>query len=274
MSNPTGGPGYGSPAQQQPPSTGTKDLPFFLTAGVAGLGVLNFLLGFLPVSGYGDITANFFESTLFPVVSLLLFGGVLAGLSLLPKQDWKGVAAAASVVAFITLLFVALAVDGEKKSGIWIVLFLSFVQAAVAVAVVLFDAGIIKPPAPRPAQQFQGGYGQQGYGQQGYAPQQGYGPGQQQFGQQPPQGQGYPGPQGGSNFGGQPPQQQGFGSGYGGPQGPGGPAGPTQQFSPPSGGQSYGSAQNFGQGAPQHRAPEQTPNDATQAFRPPSSDPS
>ena len=253
MSNPTGGPGYGAPAQQPPTASG-KDLPFFLTAGVAGLGVLNFLLGFLPVSGFGDISANFFESTLFPIVSLLLFAGVLAGLSLLPKQDWKGVAAAASVVAFITLLFVALAVDGDKKSGIWIVLFLGFVQAAVAVAVVLFDAGIIKPPAPRPAQQFQGGYGQQGqqgYGQQGYAPQ-GYAPGQQ-FGQQPP--------------------QQSFGSGYGGPQGPGGPSGPTQQFSPPSGGQPYGSSQNFGQGAaPQHRAPEQTPNDATQAFRPPSGD--
>ena len=192
MSNPTGGPGYGAPAQQPPTASG-KDLPFFLTAGVAGLGVLNFLLGFLPVSGFGDISANFFESTLFPIVSLLLFAGVLAGLSLLPKQDWKGVAAAASVVAFITLLFVALAVDGDKKSGIWIVLFLGFVQAAVAVAVVLFDAGIIKPPAPRPAQQFQGGYGQQGqqgYGQQGYAPQ-GYAPGQQ-FGQQPPQGFGPP----------------------------------------------------------------------------------
>ena len=288
MSNPQGGSGYGQPAQPNPnatsATTAAKGLPWILTAVVAGLGVLNFLAGFAPYLAAdfdGGESIKFFESQSGGslIVALLLLGGLFAGLSLLPKQDWIAPAAAVSVTAFLTLLFQVFTVsDGLKVAfGGWIVLLLSLIQAGAAVAAFLFGAGIIKAPAPRPAPAFGGyqqGYGQPGqtYGQGGYGqPQQqgysqGYGQAQQSsfgapagYGQQGgPQGGQQPGPQGG--------QQSA-------PSAPQGQAAPTQQYQPPSAqqgqpGQQYGSQLNFGSAAPQHRAPDGG-NDATQAFRNP-----
>ncbi|MBJ8344103.1 DUF5336 domain-containing protein [Antrihabitans sp. YC2-6] len=270
MSNPTGGPGYGAPAQPNPSASTTKGLPFILTAGVAGLGVLNFLLGFAPAAKAdirGAEGVSFFEGGPYPVLALLLVAGVIAGLSLLPKQDSSAVkliAAAATIAGWVSLLFVVFNYDTGVNVGVgaWLVIFLGLVQVIAAVGIVLLDSGIVKPPAPRPAYngygQPGGGYGgPQGYGQ---APQQGgYGQAPQQGGYgQPPQQGGY----------GQPPQQGGYG------QQP--PAGPTQQYQPPTGQrpgqQPYGSSGlNFGGqsggGAPQHRA-QDGGSDATQAFRP------
>ncbi|MFC9996115.1 DUF5336 domain-containing protein [Nocardia sp. NPDC127526] len=315
MSYPTGGSGsgYNSPAPQpssapgygaQPaggPAAGSsttpaagKGLPFFLTVGVAALGVLNFLLGFAPAKGSSDIDLSFnlFESA--PALpAFLLFAGLLAGLSLLPKQDWVGAAAAASAAAFLAVLFHSFAGELNNEWGAWVILFLSFVQAVLAVLAVLFETGIIKPPAPKPAAP-QGGFGQpqpfsstgpQGYQQQGYGQQGGYG--QQSFGQQG--GQPSYGQQGG--FGQQPPsygqQPAGYSSGsqptYGQQGGQ-----PSYGQQPGGFGQQSGSEPTYGQQQPagndaatQHfgAAPRQSqpfggeqnadPSaDATRAFRP------
>lgn len=289
MSIPTGGSGFGAPAPT--PSASSKGLPYFLTIGAAALGVLNFLLGFTPFFktggaeefGIKGTTANFFESsTPVTALGLLLLGGLLAGLGLLPKQDWKGVSAAAALAGFLTLLFVSFSLpEGPSLAwGAYIVLVLALVQTAAAVAAVLFDLGIIKEPAPRPAGQ--SGFGQSGQSGQGYQqqppqgygqqqPPQGYGQPHQGYQQQPPQGyqqppQGYGQPQQGYQQ--QPPQNyqppQGYGQpqqGYQPPPQTGGqpPATdePTQQYKPqPGPGPQYG-----GQA-----------DDATQAFRPPRND--
>ncbi|MFQ6330509.1 DUF5336 domain-containing protein [Nocardia sp. CWNU-33] len=234
MSYPTGGSGYNTPATPSVPSslgqsagsTGTssstpgpdaKGLPYFLTAGAAGLGVLNFLLGFLPYAGREAVnplngakiaseSANGFDVPLTALLALLLLGGLLAGLSLLPKQNWTGAAAAASLAGFLGLVVQSFNLsDGvELKWGAWVVLFLALVQAAAAVGAVLFEAGILTPPAPKPAapQGPPSGFGQGGYGQQpgafsafGQSPSQsGYGQSQpgQTYGQQPSYGQSQP----------------------------------------------------------------------------------
>ena len=128
MSNPTGGQGYGAPAQPNPTAGRAKGLPFILTAVVAGLGVLNFLLGFAPFTkgvdyrGYSSGSANFFESGGVIFIAFLLLGGLLAGLTLLPKQTGGlGGAAAASLTGFLALLFTVFSIDGDKGAGVWLV---------------------------------------------------------------------------------------------------------------------------------------------------------
>ncbi|WP_067698146.1 DUF5336 domain-containing protein [Nocardia jejuensis] len=319
MSYPTGGSGYNGPAPtpssgsgygSQPsggPAAGSsataagKGLPFFLTVGVAALGVLTFLLGFAPYVGIEGIGSDH-TSSLFSgpgggaVVSLLLFAGLLAGLSLLPKQDWLGVAAAASLSGFLGILFGSFALDDlySLKWGGWIILFFSFVQAVLAVLAVLFQSGIIKAPAPKPAAA-QSGYGQQ-FGQSGSQfPQQGYSQ-PSQYGQpgQPPA-FGQPSQQGGQQAGGQQGygtgsqyQQQGYGQQQ--PAGYGTGSQPTYGQQQPSygqqqggfGQQSYGTpqggdaaTQHFGSPSAQRPAQpfggeqaQDPAQDATRAFRP------
>jgi hypothetical protein len=296
MSYPTGGSGYNTPATPSAPSslgqsagsTGTststsgsdgKGLPFLLTAAVAGLGVLNFLLGFLPYAARDGInplngakiageSANSFEVPLTSLLALLLLGGVLAGLSLLPKQNWIGAAAAASVAGFLGLTFQSFFLsDGvELKWGAWVVLFLALVQAAAGIAAVLFEAGILTPPAPKPATPQgppsgfgQGGYGQQpsGFGQQPSAFGQSQ-PGQSGFGQSQ-QGQTYGQP----SYGQSQPSQPAYGQSQ-----PSQPAyGQSQPSQPAYGqsqpGQSYGQPQPYGQqpgyGAAQQGSPYGSP---------------
>ena len=288
MSNPSGGQGYGAlPPQPASTAGGGKGLPFILTAAVAGLGVLNFLLGFAPFYKSGDtrfdVSANFFESGGVIFISFLLLGGVLAGLTLLPKQTGAGLAAAAatSLTGFLGLLFTVFSIDNDKGAGIWLVLVVGLIQTAVAAAAFLFDAGVLKAPAPRAQQPQYGGFGQGGYSQQGqYGQPQGYGqqsygqPGSQSgYGQQSSQ-PGYSQPGSQSSYG-----QQGSQAGYGQqqPQQSAYPSGPTQQYQPPQqgSGQSGQSGQQgqqgqqygYGSNSPQHRAPEGG-SDATQAFRP------
>ncbi|MFI6429555.1 DUF5336 domain-containing protein [Rhodococcus oryzae] len=263
------GSGYG-PGEPPSGGLGSKGLPYLLTLGVLGLAIINFLLGFAPfakVTTFGDetLTQSSFEAG-YPILALafLLFGGLLAGLSLLPEQPYKGAAAAASVVGFLIALFfmfslsegVSLAVGGVTG------LILAFVQAAVAVAVLLFSLGMLKVPAPKPAgyapQGYPQGYGQppQGYSQQ-QAPGQPYGQAPQGYGQ--PQAPGQPQPQG------QPQAQPGYGQpqpGYGQPQpypggyGQQGYAQPTNPYAPPAPQQGYGQApQGYG-GQPQQSGPQ------------------
>ncbi|MRH86920.1 hypothetical protein GFY24_05465 [Nocardia sp. SYP-A9097] len=307
MSYPTGGSGYNGPAPtpsnapgygSQPaggPATGSsttgaagKGLPFFLTVGVAALGVINFLLGFAPYKGAKELslTYSLFESDPL-LVGILLFAGLLAGLSLLPKQNWTGVAAAASLAGFLSILFNSFTGELTTKWGGWLIVFLSFVQAVIAVLAVLFEAGIVKAPAPKPAAPQ--GFGQQPFGQSSGGYQQ---PsfGQQGFGQQQPS-YGQPGQQAqqpGYGTGGQYPQQPSYGQPAG--QSSGGYQQPAYGQQQPSYGQqpggfsqqqpSYGqpgsadATQHFGSQPPRPAQPfggEQSADpaaDATRAFRP------
>jgi hypothetical protein len=111
--------------------------------------------------------------------------------------------------------------------GLYLLIAFTLLQAIVAVAALLFDSGIITPPAPRPK------YDQQHYGQYGGPGGSYYG--QPQVGGPPQQGQqqrpGYPGGYGG--YGGSNPGSGGY---SGTPQG-GTPVGPP---TPPTGFPTYG----------------------------------
>ncbi|MET7771653.1 DUF5336 domain-containing protein [Nocardia sp. NPDC005366] len=297
MSYPTGGSGYNTPATPsassdlgQSPSgaagTGSsasgsdaKGLPFFLVVGVAALGAINFLLGFLPYAAREFVnpvngktttadSANGFEAPITALLAILLFAGVLAGLSLLPKQNWKAVAAAASVAGFLGIVLQSFFLndDATLKWGAYLLIFLALVQAGIAVAAVLFEAGILKPPAPKPATAPapQAGYGQGGYGQQAYGQSQPGG----QYGQTPGQyGQSAYGAQPGA--GSQYPSQQPYGQSQPGqPSQPSQPVyGQSQPSQPTYGaapGQSYGQqppaySQQPGYGAPQQGSPYGSP---------------
>ncbi|MBC2642840.1 MULTISPECIES: DUF5336 domain-containing protein [unclassified Rhodococcus (in: high G+C Gram-positive bacteria)] len=242
-----GGPNYGPPAQ---PTAGgdSKGLGFFLLIGVAALGVLNLLLGFAPYATLARESVNSFEANT-DGLGLLFLGGLLAAVSLLPKQSYAGAAAAASVAGWVLALFVYLNVDADSGWGAIAILVLGFIQSAVAVAAVLFDLGVLKQPAPRPAAT--AGYGQPGQAPQGYGQSgsQGYGQAPQSYGQQPQGGYGQGVPQG---YG----QQQGQGQaqpGYGQPNQPYG----QQGYGQAPQGQPSQSQPGYGQGYGQPSQPQQ-----------------
>jgi hypothetical protein len=207
MSYPTGGSGYSGPAptpssapsfgQPAPggagsgaPESSAKGLPFYLTVGVAALGVISFLLGFTPYVSVQAVSTSrdFFETGgLTPLLALLLLSAIFAGLSLLPTQKWAGAAAAAATAGLLGLLFQSFNLgDGASLAwGAWVVLFLALVQTVAAVAAVLFEAGILTPPVPKPVIP-QTGFGALG-GPGGYGQQPSYGGGQPAQASQPSQ---------------------------------------------------------------------------------------
>lgn len=206
---------YGAPQQPSRPTAsaapaGENPLPTYLLGGVAGLGVVTYVLSFALDAKYG-VGLN---------VTLALTAGLLAGVGVLPKQkNIAGVAAVLSAVAFLLTLSAVVAV-GDGGWALYVVLGLTLVQTGVAVWALLLQSGVIAPPAPKP--QFEAQVPQ--YGQYG-GPSQYYGQqSQPQHGGQPyqqaPQQQrsSYPSQYGsysaGPNTGGFPVQSQ-----QGGPQG-------------------------------------------------------
>jgi Family of unknown function (DUF5336) len=273
MTYPPGSPGY-PPAQQPttqfaaptqqfgklpepaPAAEGPSKLPVYLTAAVVALGLAVYLSSYGPLFAAGG---EIFTPTLLDLgVVAALLAGLLAGVGLVPKQKSSpALVAVLSVLGFLlSITTVLTAPQGvEIKYGLYLIIAFSVVQAIVAVAVLLFDAGVITPPVPKPR------YEPQRYGQYG-APGPYYG--------QPHQ----PGP---------PPQQQqrpGYPSPYGGgyPSGPstGGYSGGQQGGppTPPTGFPTYGqppSSSNVGNssGAPTTQVPAQ-PSSSAQSAPPPS----
>lgn len=217
--------------QAQAAAAGPSKLPLYLLVAVAVLGLAVYLFSFGPMFTISDTdfpqlgSASGTSLGLGLAVVASLFGGLLAGASLLPKQKAAfGVVAAVSVLGF--LLVVAEIINTPEGVSIgwalYAVIVLTFLQAAVAIGALLLDAGIISAPVPKPQ------YEQQQYGQYG-------GPGQY-YGQQPhqlgaPQHQrpGYP-----SRYG-----------GYGGGSSSGGYSGGQQSGppTPPTGFPTYGQPQ-------------------------------
>ncbi len=190
MTYPPGSPGY--PPAQQPTTqftaptqqfvkaepapaapAGPSQLPMYLTAAVVVLGLAVYLSSFGPLFTSG---ADFFTPTLLDLgVVAAIAAGLIAGVSLLPKQKaLPALVAVLSVLAFLLVIAIVLtAPDGVSIDwGLYLIIAFTVIQAIVAVAVLLFDAGVITPPAPKPPR-----YDQQ-YGQYG-------GPGAPYYGQLP-----------------------------------------------------------------------------------------
>jgi hypothetical protein len=274
MTYPPGSPGY-PPAQQPttqfaaptqqfgklpeatPAAEGPSKLPVYLTAAVAALGLAVYL------SSYGpqfQASADFFTPTLLDLgVVASLLAALIAGVGLVPKQKTSpALVAVLSVLGFLLAIAIVLtAPEGVSiEWGLYLIIAFSVVQAIVAVAVLLFDAGVIAPPAPRPR------YEQQQYGQYGgpgpYYGQPQPGPSHQQGPQQHQQRPGYPSPYGGGY-----PGSTSTGGFSGGPQ-----SGPP---TPPTGFPTYGQppSGNASSSAPTTQVPAQ-PSSSSQSGPPPS----
>jgi hypothetical protein len=268
---PSGSPGY-PPAQQPttqfsaptqqfgklpdvaPAAEGPSKLPVYLTAAVAALGLAVYVSSYGPLLGAGA-DATFSPPLLDLGVVASLLGALIAGVSLVPKQKAApALVAVLSVLGFLLVINIVLGAPRgvEIKWGLYLIIAFSVLQAIVAVAVLLFDAGVLTPPAPRPRYEQQ----QQQYGQYGapgpyYGQPHQPGPPHQQAPQLRP---GYPSPYPGGYPGG--PPAGGF---SGGPQ-----AGPA---TPPSGFPAYG--QPPSSNAPTTQVPAQQAS-STQSGPPPS----
>jgi Family of unknown function (DUF5336) len=277
MTYPPGSPGY-PPAQQPttqfaaptqkfgrapeaaPAAEGPSKLPVYLTAAVVALGLAVYLSNYGPL--FASTGGEFFTPTLLDLgVVASLLGALIAGVGLIPKQNTApALVAVLSVLGFLLAVSIVLtAPEGvEIEWGLYLIIAFSVVQALVALAVLLFDAGVITPPAPRPR------YEQQQYGQYGgpgpyYGQPHPPGPPHQQQQQRP----GYPSPYGGGYPGG--PSAGGY---SGGPQG--GQSGPP---TPPTGFPTYGqppsSSSNTSSSTPTTQVPVQ-PSSSAQSGPPPS----
>lgn len=270
---PPGNPGY--PPAQQPTTqfaaptqqfgrapepgpagpAGPSQLPMYLTVAVVVLGFGVYLSSFGPLFTSG---VDFFTPTLLDLgVVASIAAGLIAGVSLLPKQKpLPAVLTVLSVLAFLLVIAIVLtAPEGVSIGwGLYLIIAFTVFQAIVAVAALLFDAGIIAPPAPR-----QPRYDQQ-YGQYG-------GPGAPYYGQ--------------TQHGGPPPQQghsqrPGYPSQYGGYQGGGssigGFAGGQQSGppTPPTGFPAYGQPPSSSTPTAQAQMPQQSAASSPQSTPPPS----
>ena len=212
---PQSGPQYDTTAQTNPQlgkitAPGESRLPELLLAGVAALGLITYLVSF-------GIDAQLVFSTV-PVSALVLASlaaGLLAGASLLPKVRFTAVAAVLATVAALQVIYVGFVAEGDVGWALWTILALTIIQGGTAIGALLYDTGVLKPPAPKPVfEQQPPQYGQYGgpsqyYGQHNQ-PQLGGQPYQQSSPQGPPQRTGYAsqygGYPGGQNTGGFPTQ--------------------------------------------------------------------
>jgi hypothetical protein len=248
MTYPPGSTGY--PPAQSPGSYGASTPSFvnsddgesnvqvYLTIAVVALGFASYLASFGPMITRmlpnGDEVV---ESGSSLPIDLALLAAVLAGVSLLPKaKKYAGAVAAVAVLGVLLLIEDTIGAAGRGWE-LWFALGCGIVQAVVAAGVLLLDAGVISPPAPRPKY---GQYGQYG----GY-----YGQQQAPYQQQSPQQPGY-----GSQYSGYPSSSSAGGFTAVGPQ--------TGQQQVRQSGSQQGSAQNQQQGSP-------TPPTGFPSFSPP-----
>lgn len=202
MTYPPSGPGYPSypPAQPEP-----SKLPVYLTTSVVVLGLAAYLASFGPVLTVTAEAGPFGGAELsgggggYPVIATVI-AALLAAVSILPKaKNYGPVVAVASVLS--VLLVIAQMVSKPPGFAIgwalWLVLVFTLIQAVAASAVVLLEAGVISPPAPRVRYQYPDQYMQYPqYGNYYGQPAQGQAVPPQRSGYQPPYGGGYPSPGG------------------------------------------------------------------------------
>ncbi len=194
MTYPPGGPGY-PPAQQGGSYAGvapsytrgdeaTSRLPASLRAAVVVLGLAVYLLNFAPTftvsadlgPGLGGRAGDAGTA-----VILAALAALLAGLSLLPKaRNYVGVVGVVAALGALVAIAETVNVPVGFSLGwaMWPLVACCVLQAIAAGLVVLLDAGVIAPPAPRPRYDPYAQYGQYGaygqYGQHGQHGQQSY----------------------------------------------------------------------------------------------------
>ncbi|CRZ18558.1 DUF5336 domain-containing protein [Mycolicibacterium neworleansense] len=232
-----------APAAPANAAPGENKLPEILLAVVAGVGLLIYFVSFA-------FEVQAVVGSL--VVAVPVLAGLVAGVSVLPKQKNRvALAAVLSTLGLLLSISLSVAAGGDADWTVWVLLVLTLVQAGAAITALLFDAGVIPPPAPKPQFDQQPQYGQYGgpsqyYGQQ-HQPQHGGQPYQQAQPQRPGYPSQYGGYSGGPSTGGFPVQT---------PQGPQGqqPSGPP---TPPTGYPTYGQPQQSGSSAPTTAVPAQ-----------------
>lgn len=214
---PQSGSQYGATQPQfaKPAESGESSLPEFLLMAVAALGLIVYLLTFADLVKATDGFVVSSGSSGVDTTAALL-AGLLAGVSLLPKQ--RRLTAVVAAISTLAALLVISAVIGGMDFvtwAYWAILALTVIQAGCAIAALLYDAGVLTPPAPKPAYDQQPGYGQYGGPSQYYGQQNQPQHGGQHYQQAPAQRPGYPSQYGsypgGSNTGGFPSQQGGQG---------------------------------------------------------------
>lgn len=252
MTYSSGSSGY--PPAQSPGSYGASTPSFaksddtavkpqtYLTAAVLVLGLVAYLASFgkmftTMLPGGEELVQT---GGGFPVAATLL-AALLAATGLLPKAK-NFAPAIAAIAALGALMLIESTVSASGRGwALWLVLACSVLQTCVAAGVLLLDAGVITPPAPRPKYDQYSQYGQYGgqpggyYGQQ-HTPYQQHGPQQSGYGSQYGGYQSSPSTGGFSSVG---PQQS-----HSGPQ-QGTPTPPTgfPTYSPPPSGGSGSSGQ-------------------------------
>ncbi|NIH85574.1 DUF5336 domain-containing protein [Amycolatopsis granulosa] len=186
MTFPSGGPGYpqqggggqppgtgGLPQQQPPAQSGAglspANLSMILTLFIGLLGLVNYFIGFSEEAQGAD------QPVLF-----LLVGGLLAALAVLPRGPRTlPFAVLFSVLGALTAILVVVHVPSQAETpGIYtVILILGILQMLVAIAALLFDAGVLKMPQPQAPQYGQpyGGQPGQQFGQPGQPGQPGHG---------------------------------------------------------------------------------------------------
>ena len=248
---------YGAAPSFEKTDDGESKLPLYLNIAVVVFGLLVFLLNFGQIFTFSSElggAAGGRASDAGYAVDVAVLASLLAGVGLLPKaRNYTGIVAAIAVLGSLIVITETVNTSPGLSIGwaLWPLLACSVLQAIAAVVVLLLEAGVITPPAPRPKYDPYAQYGQYGYGQQ-------YG------GQQP----GYYGQPGAQQHA---PQQPGQPSGYGSQYGAGYPASqaPTQNAIPTSTGGF--SAQPAPQSGPQPAAQQHGPNTPPTGF--PSSSP-
>lgn len=155
--------GYGAPPVPSQAAPGPNRLPAYLAGTVLGLGLLAYLASFGPqlsisteMGPFGG--AEFTATGLSYWTVAALIAALLAGVGLAPKVgSYTPVVTALSILA---VLLVAAQIFNSPAQfsigwGLWLGLTLTVLQAAAAVAALLFEAGVLSAPAPRPrAQQY------------------------------------------------------------------------------------------------------------------------
>lgn len=198
---PPPGPGYGPPA-----GSGTKlGLPTILHLVTGGVSLVNFFVGFADAYDGGD-SGFFANGSVLP--ALFLIGGLLALTAILPGENKKpGILPPAfALAAWLSVLFFTFSTDPDVGTGAVLLMIFGFLQTGAAVAAFLFDAGIVKVPAPNPYGHVPPGGGFPPSGQFPVPPPQQHQPQPGQFGAPPGQQTTFAPQQG--QFG-QPPQQPG-----------------------------------------------------------------
>mgnify|MGYP003609465185 CR=1 FL=1 len=199
MTYPPNNPGYPAPQQPggfppgapaYPVPAGPSRLPASLTGAAAALGLAAYFASFGPllrinadIGPFGG--AQFTASGLSYWTVAALVAAVLAAVGLLPKaKSYTPIVAVAAVLGVLLVIGQIINRPNGFSVGwaLWLVLVFTVLQAAAAVTALLFESGVLNPPAPRPQY---GPYGQYGPPPAAYYP---GAPGPAQSGQRP----GYP----------------------------------------------------------------------------------